>query len=147
MVIAYLLSFYILLIGLIPAAWRWGEQPERMGAAAFVVAAAASIVFRARGSASWSNIETGVLLIDVLLLGWLVWLAMRSGRRWATICASLQLITLLAHVAKALNPGLRRLGYALMEGVWSYAMLLVLASALWRLRHHRFASATSSVLS
>jgi hypothetical protein len=75
--------------------------------------------------------EIYVFVIDLTLFLGLTLVAVRCGL-WCTICASaLQCLTVLAHVVKALNPGLLRLGYQLMATWAAFPAVLLLSAGIW----------------
>lgn len=93
-----------------------GGAPERIVAAAFIVAAVAT-AFTGTGLPSREGTRWGVFAVDTLLLIALIATALRAHRIWILPTCSLQLLTVLAHCVNALLPGI---------GPWPYA-----ASIMW----------------
>ncbi len=67
-----------------------------------------------------------MLAVDAALICGLVVVAVRSGRWWSIALAVLQGITLLGHLGKFLDPGLWRLGYAIMITGPAFPGLIIL---------------------
>jgi len=98
----------------------------------FLGAAIATSVVRPSASIMYRDVEIGVFVIDCLLLAGLVWVTVRADRWWPICATALQLLTVLSHVGKALNPALWQYGYQLMA-VWaSWPMVAVLALGVVR---------------
>lgn len=133
----YIAGFYGALPVLVFAAYRWGGIAERAVAVLFVAAAVLSVVGRA--------IENGFLfylvrteylvsVIDLALLIALIVLAVRTPVWWLLCEASLQLLTMMSHVAKMLGSPFTGLAYALMAGASSYPALILLGLGI--LQHY-----------
>ena len=70
-------------------AWKWGGLDERLASTGFIIA---TLVTPLVNSSNYGNPETGVLLVDGLLLAGLLVLAMRSDRFWPMWAAAFQLV-------------------------------------------------------
>lgn len=127
----YLPLFYIALVALLAAGWRWGEWPEKAGAALYAVATIVSLLSLPGAATEYHHVEIGVAVVDLSLLIGLTVIALRANRWWPICASALQLIAITAHLAKALNPDLSRLAYGLMIGILSYVALINLAVGLW----------------
>lgn len=108
------ITFWTILLLVCVAAWRLGRWHEREAASLLLLAAVATVLVRSSTTSRYSSVEVGVLAVDAALNCALVVLAVRSGRWWSIALAVLQGITLLGHLGKFLDPGLWRLGYAIM---------------------------------
>ena len=115
------------------ALWR-GGAPERVVAIALLAATAASAVVRVDVDQRFVEMETGLLIVDGLLLIVLVMVASRADRGWPLLVAGLHLVTVGAHVTKLVEPGMIPVTYALLIALWSYPMLIALGIGTWR--HH-----------
>ncbi len=82
----------------------------------------------------FAQVETGVLVVDLLLLIVLVAVAVKADRGWPMGLAALQLDTVGAHVARLLDLDMIRVTYAVMLAMWSYPMLALLIAGTWRYR-------------
>ena len=131
----YVLLFWLLLpVVAILAATR-GGRPEWIGAALYIGAAILTLVWRTQGQQRWVRMESGVLAIDLALLVAMLVLALRSDRWWPMIATAFLTLSMMAHLAKMMNPDFSRLAYALMAGASSYPVVVTLLVALiWRPR-------------
>lgn len=130
----YFLLFWSSLLIVSLASFRWGERPERAVSVMFLGAAIATSLVRPAASISYRDVQIGVLLIDGLLLAGLVLVTVRADRWWPICATALQLLTMLSHLGKAVNPRLWPYGYQLMA-VWaSWPMVAVLAVGVLRCR-------------
>lgn len=123
--------FWVLLPIVCVLALTWGGGPERAGALIYIAAAAATFLFRSDAPERYHGVEPHLLIIDLLMLVGLGILVTRSRRWWPIWAMAFQAISTIAHVAKALNPHLWRLGYAIMAEASSYPTLLALAAGTW----------------
>jgi hypothetical protein len=127
--------FYALLLSVVVYAFARGGRSERAGA---VIALAAALLSHAALSpmgSRFAEVELSVLAVDVAVLLAFVTLALKSERYWPIWIAALQLIGVLAHIAKLADPSMMRTGYAFIMAFWSYPMLALIAIGTWR--HHR----------
>lgn len=126
----YVLLFWLLLPVVAVLAMVRGGRPERIGAVLYIGAAILTLVWRTQGHQRWVRIESGVLVIDALLLAAMLVLALRSDRWWPMIATAFLTLSMLAHLAKAMDPNFSRLAYALMAGASSYPVVVTLLVAL-----------------
>lgn len=131
---------YILVFNLIQVlaslyAFVRGGAPERLAGALLLIAALLTRLFFLASISPYIGIEAGILAVDLLLLVALVTLALRADRFWPIWLAALQALGTAAHIAKAIDPGVVSLAYAILLSVWSWPMVLILAVAT--LRHQR----------
>src|SRR5690606_5524524 len=115
-----------------------GGPDERLTGAVLLVAYLAAPYLQNR--VDWQAPQYGLMVSDVLLAGYFVWLALRSDRYWPIWAAGVQLLTLFAWLAFVFEPGVRALmivfnliGYlilgALLVGVNGWRTRLNAASA------------------
>lgn len=109
------------------ALW-YGRNSERWTAVVLILAAVASLF---ASSSKFFQPESGIMLIDLALLGYLVWLAMRSDRFWPMYAAGFQIIGTLIHVARITDDSIFQSAYATGQILWSYPVLLTLAVGTW----------------
>lgn len=108
------------------AFWK-GGAPERLVAGSFLIAWILSVAVSPAKGVRFEEIEVGILLVDLLLLGFLLAIALRANRRWPIVTASLQIVIVLAHAAKALDPRLIQAAYAYITESWPILQITVLA--------------------
>lgn len=120
------------------AAWVLGGKPERLAAAAYVLAAALELFLRRPLATRFWTVEAASAGVDLCLLIVLALLAGRYRRSWLVCAAAIQLVSASGHIAKFLMPTLSRLAYELMIGSGGYPQLILLlfgsASHAWMMR-------------
>ena len=121
----------LLLVTCAYALWR-GGAPERIAAGAMFLAYLATLASYGPLASRFAHIETGVLVVDTLLLVVLVFVAAKADRAWPMALAALQLDSVGVHLARMLDLEMIRVTYALMLAMWSYPMLLLLVAGTWR---------------
>lgn len=111
------------------AAWC-GGWPERAGAAIFVVATILSIVV---GSfkPDWSEPQTGIFFVDLLMLAALINLALSSDRYWPLWVTSFHLIAVTIHVATFVDRSVAALAYVNALDFWVYPEMALLTVGTW----------------
>ncbi len=112
-----------------------GGAPERLAGILFLLAAALTRMFFLASIAPYAAVETGILAVDLVLLAALTALALYADRYWPIWLAALQALGAGAHLVKAIEPSVVSMAYAILVNVWSYPMILILATAT--LRHRR----------
>lgn len=125
-------SLLVLLLTAAAAAWR-GGWPERLGAAAMVLAwAATAVVYN---SIQLRGFQAGPMLVDLVLLLALLYVALRSDRWWPMWACAFQALNVVLHFALAADHVLWRWAAWLASSCFSYlAMLALLVGALGRRR-------------
>ena len=113
------------------ALWR-GRGDVRIAAAACLLATALTNLVLHAPLNSHQGLEAGVLLIDLLVFGAFVSIALFSQRFWPLWVAGLQLTSLLAHLARVSRIELLPVAYAAAERFWSYPILIIIAVGAWR---------------
>lgn len=113
-----------------------GGPPERIGALVLLVGSVLSTALMSPAASRFSGVEMGVLAVDVAVLFAYLALALLTDRYWPLWTAALQLIGVLAHIARLADPDMLRNGYAFLLAFWSYPMLLTIVLGTWS-RHKR----------
>lgn len=124
--------FRILLAAVALYAFLRGSRDERIVGVVLVVGVIATHLAWTPVHQRFAGLETGVMLVDIVVFLGFLWVALQSERFWPLWIAGLQLTTILGHLLKAADAGLfsRAYGAALM--FWSYPILLILAIGTWR---------------
>ncbi|TPG11984.1 hypothetical protein [Sphingomonas oligophenolica] len=131
--------FNIALFAACGYAFWCGGSPERLTAAVFLIAAAASY---ARPDGALDRVQLSLLAIDVATLAGLVVIALMSNRFWPLYVSALQLLTLAIHGVKAYEPDLPYWMYVSANGKLAYPTLILLTIGVLR---HRERVARSGV--
>ena len=113
------------------ALWR-GRRDERVVALVCIAATLASRLAFSPLSVRYTNIEFGLLAIDVAVLGTFIVVALQSSRFWPLWIAGLQLTSSTAHLMKAIESDLLPKAYGAAIALWSYPILIILAIGTWR---------------
>ena len=113
---------------------RWGGLDEHIASMAFLIATVASKLFV---ESNYDSTENILLVIDLVLLGCLVTLALRSDRFWPLWAAAFQLVGTTVHLASMVETGNFAWAYAVGLIFWSYPVLIALGVGTWFEGRHR----------
>jgi len=122
-----------------------GGGPERLGAAAYALACIASHFVYSAPPIKFRSVETGVLIVDVLVFAAFALLAMRANRFWPIWVTALLGLGVLAHLARWAVPDTLRWPYQVVMSLWSYPILAIIALGTFnhRQRLKRFGTDSS----
>ena len=109
-------------------ALKWGGRDERLTAIGLIVAVVASNLV---GTAHYGHTETGILIVDVLVFGGLLALALWSDRYWPMWAAAFQLVATMVHFASMAETGNFAWAYYVALVFWSYPVFIALAGGTW----------------
>lgn len=129
--------FNLLLFGACGYAFLKGTRDARIVAVVCVVASFATFALTRPVATSYSSVETGVLVVDLLTLAAFTFVALTSDRFWPLWISGLQLTTSLGHLLKEVQSDLLPLAYAAALRFWSYPILIILIIAVWRNQKRR----------
>ena len=114
------------------AVWRGGDD-ERLAAAGILADWALSLlVFKPHSEAT----QWGVLIVDAALLGLYLWLALRSRRHWPLFAAGFQVLMVVTHLGRAVDPAVSGWAYITAGLVWAYLVLLTIGYGAWTAPRH-----------
>ena len=116
------------------AFWR-GGAPERLTGLSLLLAALATRMFHVLGAGRFIDVEIGIMTVDIILLGVMIAITLHADRFWPAWVTALHALGTGAHLAKAINPDVIRLAYAVLSVVWSYPIVLLLI--IGTMRHSR----------
>jgi len=102
----------------------------------FLVGDFATLALRSPLAGSYSSVESGIMVVDVIAFVAFTYAALISDRFWPLWVSGLQLTTSMGHVLKAVDANLMPLAYAAALRFWAYPILIILAIGTWR-SHHR----------
>ncbi|KQW95413.1 hypothetical protein ASE17_12760 [Phenylobacterium sp. Root77] len=106
-------------------AWWRGGWVERVVAVTNVIAWLATIALQNR--TNWVDPQWSVFAVDVVFLGVLLGLVVRSDRTWILPAAAFQLLLVITHAAIIVDEGVRARAYITALILWSYLVLISLA--------------------
>lgn len=130
-------SLFTILLTLSAALALWlGGPPERLGALAIIGGYVLTLVaYSSSPLTRFRNLDTGVLIIDVVVFLLFLALALCSTRYSPTWAAGIQLATLVVHVLRLLPPAPFALPYATVLALLGYPVVALVGLGAWR--HHR----------
>ncbi len=122
------IAFLTLLLSICGYSLWLGRDNERWTAVALLGSAVASPLMQ---TSEFFQPEIGILFIDLMLLSYLIWLAMRSDRFWPLYAAGFQVVGTTIHLARMVDPNVLHSAYATAQIFWAYPVLLALATGTW----------------
>lgn len=126
------LAFLALLIFSTLFAAARGGRPEKIGAATLFAGAWMSAwVVRPHGL-RFRHVETGILMIDMAVLGILLWLSFRCTRFWPIWVAGLLGAEILVHLALIVAPQVHWESYLDTTALWGWIAQSILIAGTWR---------------
>jgi hypothetical protein len=129
-----MIAFALLLVACTIYALARGGRPERLGALTLFIGCVLTLAVNSPLSERYASVEVAILVIDAAMLAIFAAIALFSDRYWPLWVTALQLLVVLAHIAKLADPEMLRNGYGFVMAVWSYPQLL--AIALGTRAHH-----------
>ncbi|GGE06139.1 hypothetical protein GCM10011529_10660 [Polymorphobacter glacialis] len=108
-------------------AMKWGGFDERVAAFGLILAVIASNFV---GEGKYLHTENGVLVVDVLLFGGLLLLALKSDRFWPMWAAAFQLVGTMIHFASMSQTG-NGWAYFVALIFWTFPVFIALAVGTW----------------
>ena len=124
--VPFFLTFFVLAVSF--ATWR-GAGPERVTAGAYVIALAATLYVGAPGN--FEVVPVALLLVDIALLMGLSLIAVRANRWWIIPAAGSQLVAVLVHASKLIEPAMIPNSYVFLTDIWSWPMVALLCLGTW----------------
>lgn len=100
-----------------------GRTDERIAAVAILSATLLSVIAR---SHDFASPETGILFIDLALLGLLIVIAMRSDRFWPLWAAGFQVVGTMIHLATFVQVDIWPPAYVAAQGFWGWPVMAAL---------------------
>jgi hypothetical protein len=129
-----LFSLAVLLVCCGVAAWR-GMAVERIAAAAMV--AAWFVTPLVQNHSQTLGPQSGVLIVDVLLLLVLLWLALTSDRWWTMVATAFQGVGAAVHLAAAIDKQIIARAYYVAGSLLSYLVMGALLVGAWNAGRRR----------
>jgi hypothetical protein len=108
-----------------------GAAPEKIGVSIIFVGSILSTAALSNPAVRFNSMEIGVFLVDVATSVALLILSLRAERLWPLWVTALQLIATAAHAVKLVEPGMIRAAYAIVMGLWTYLVLLIIVWGAW----------------
>lgn len=122
---------------LLVAAFKVGDEPERIVAAALMgmlIFSGINLILFDHSPLS-TNIDLGFFIIDGLTAAVLIAVALKANRIYTLWMAGFQIIALLAHFARGLTEAISPIAYVILVVGPSYFQIIILTFGIWL--HHR----------
>lgn len=130
-------AFLVLLIlSTFYAALR-GGRPEQIGAATLFAGAWVSTLAVHPQGMRFYHVESGILLIDLAILGVFLWLSVRSTRFWPLWITAMLAAEVVVHIGLIVAPNVHWKAYMDATAIWGWIAQLVLIAATWRTRQRQ----------
>jgi hypothetical protein len=126
--------YYLFLLACCAYVALRGAAPEKIGAAIILVGSILSTVALTSPARRFTTVEVGVLLVDIAAFVALLVLSLRAERFWPLWVTALQSIATVAHAVKLIESDLIRAVYAIVMGLWTYPVLLIIVFGTWNHR-------------
>lgn len=104
------------------ATWR-GEREERHTVVAVALASFLSPLVQTKAT---GQLQLGILMVDLLFLGFIFHIAYRSRKFWPILAAGIQLAAVSVHLAPAITSSISGKAYGNAGAFWAYLILLTL---------------------
>lgn len=125
-------SFYLGLLGGTGVyAWLRGGGPERAVAIILVADVLLDPLLHLFLAKRFSMVDPTHLMLGAFYLAAFVVIALRARRLWTLWLCAFHGLSVLSHVAKALDLGIHPVIYAGLQVIWSYAILALLIFGIW----------------
>jgi hypothetical protein len=109
------------------ALWKGGTE-ERLVAGALAL----NVILCAKlRDISWPHVQLGEFAIDVLTLAFFVAVALRTPKYWPLAAAAFQLLGVMTHVAKLIDPLLQQWAYITAGIIWTYMLFAAILTGTW----------------
>jgi hypothetical protein len=115
-----------------------GDEPERIGAGAYVLAWFASLLVQTDGA--MRGVQWGLMSIDIVMLGVYVGLAWKIDRVWPVWAAGLQSLIVMSHLLNFVDIRPPLLAFYVVINLASYGILLAIALGVFRAWRERRAA-------
>jgi hypothetical protein len=109
------------------AFWK-GDRETQFAAGGFLLGWAATIALRDR---SWVGTQWSAFASDVGLLIVLTVISMRTVRYWPLIAAGFELLCVITHVARLIDPGVRAWAYATAQVIFTQLVTVAIGVGVW----------------
>ncbi len=109
------------------AFWKGGRE-EQIAAGGLILSWLVTIVLR---DPNWVGAQKGAFVADTCLLVILLMLALRTKRYWPLAATAFQLLCVLTHIARIVDPGVRAWAYATGQVIWSQWVFFAVGVGTW----------------
>ncbi|WP_162935673.1 hypothetical protein [Tsuneonella amylolytica] len=131
--------FFAVMAATTLVAVRWGDRAERFGAMLLVAVLALQTILRLVIAPEFDVVDPTSVVVDAVAFAGFTWLTFNSRRFWPLLAASLQLLSLATHAARASGLHVDPMVYAYMKSVPTFFVLvaLLLGTLFYQRRRRR----------
>ena len=104
-----------------------GGWPERVGAVNLALGSVLTLAVNSPLAIRYASVEIRIFLVDLAVFAVFLLIALLSDRFWPLWTTALQLLVVMAHLARLADPEMIRPGYGFLMAAWSYPQLLAIA--------------------
>ena len=119
--------YYLFLFSCCGYAIFRGGRPEYLGAAIMIIGSLFTLADARLFGSSWTRVEVGIFIIDIIVLLAFIWLALTSDRFWPMWASAFQLLAVTIHTTMMMGPPVTPWAFGTGAVFWAYPMLLALA--------------------
>jgi len=115
------------------AFWR-GDREQQITAGGLLLGWVATLVLR---DPRWLGAQWGAFVVDALFMVMITIIALRSTRFWPMAASSFQLLAIITHAARMVDPRIGGWAYATASIVWTQLLVMSLGVGVfntWRER-------------
>jgi len=105
-----------------------GGLEERLTAASLFINSNVTILLR---DTSWPQVQLAGFVADVVSLVLLLAIALWSRKFWPLAAAAFQLLMVITHVAKMIDPNIGQWSYITAIVIWTYLLMISLGVGIW----------------
>jgi hypothetical protein len=134
----------LLLLVLVYAMARGGRSERAAALILFVCSLLTKLIYLIPAADRFGDVEYAVLLVDAAGLAGFTWVALKSDRFWPLWIAALQLIGILVHLSRMIEPAMLPTAYAFLLAIWAYPQLALIAYGTWHYHRRRLRMSVSS---
>jgi len=112
---------------IVGAYWK-GDREQQIAIGGVVFSWLVTVLLR---DPRWIGPQWGAFGADVILLALLIVIAIRSARYWPMVAAAFQLLCVMIHVARIVDPGVRAWAYATGQVIFSQWLMIAIGIGVW----------------
>ncbi len=122
-------TFYLVsTLAIFAIAWLKGGHPERQGTVFLMLAYVGALLVE---DLMVGEHQTGVMVMDALLLVAFVWMAFKCDRWWLIVAVACQILALVAHAALWFDPGITLRSNVVTRWLFGLIQLYALAAGVF----------------
>jgi len=109
------------------AFWKAGRE-EQIAAGAVLLSVLATVMLR---DPRWVGPQWSAFVSDLLVLAAITAVALRTLRYWPLAAAAFQLLCVVTHIARMVDPGVHAWAYATGQVIFTYFYLFAVGFGVW----------------